>query len=240
MTKIAYVYKITNPEGKVYVGSTMKLEQRKQQYRLANKTMSGQTKMYASLIKYGWNAHTFEIVWSGEESLRFRKEKEFGELYNVLVEGLNSTIPFTPLPKEMKDKMTKNSQRHKPSEETKLKGVLACQRAICQYDLSGNFIAEYPSTNEAARVLGIGRTNIKNNLTGQTKKGKGFVWKFKEGVSFGKPHKRVVQMDLDGNELKTFESMCEAGRSLRMDGSSIKYVLKEGGITAGGYKWKYA
>jgi group I intron endonuclease len=54
------IYKITSPAGAVYIGQSWNTGKRKTYYRrLACK---GQTAIYRSLLKYGWEAHTFEIL----------------------------------------------------------------------------------------------------------------------------------------------------------------------------------
>jgi len=50
----------------------------------------------------------------------------------------------------------------------------------------------------------------------------------------------VVQLDLDGNEIKKFESLKEAKQITGADDGRIANVCKGKAITAGGYKWKFA
>ena len=54
------IYKITNPKGAVYVGQSINIEKRKKYY--INKHCKGQKKIYASLVKYGFENHIFEVV----------------------------------------------------------------------------------------------------------------------------------------------------------------------------------
>lgn len=58
--KKGYIYKITSPSGKVYVGQTINLPQRLRQYKSMKK--GNQVKLVNSVNKYGWDAHTFEII----------------------------------------------------------------------------------------------------------------------------------------------------------------------------------
>ena len=53
-------------------------------------------------------------------------------------------------------------------------------RAIVQYDLQGNFIAEYPSVNEASRQTGLNRNSINQCLWGNCKRAKQFIFKYKQ------------------------------------------------------------
>ena len=51
---------------------------------------------------------------------------------------------------------------------------------ILQYDINGNFLAEYNSVAEATKINNFSnRTNISANLRGRTKSAYGYVWKYK-------------------------------------------------------------
>lgn len=51
-------------------------------------------------------------------------------------------------------------------------------KSVAQYDLSGNFIAEYGSASEAGRQLGISRTCVSDCASGKCKKSHGFIFKY--------------------------------------------------------------
>ena len=53
-------------------------------------------------------------------------------------------------------------------------------RTIVQYDLQGNFIAEYPSVQEASRQTGLNRNSINQCLWGNCKRAKQFIFKYKQ------------------------------------------------------------
>ena len=62
------------------------------------------------------------------------------------------------------------------------KNNTACEIPILQFDTSGNFLMEYKSIAEAARVNNFNdRTNIISNLKGRTKTAYGYIWKYKQG-----------------------------------------------------------
>lgn len=87
MAKIG-VYKITNPQNKIYIGQSINIEERFRKYSKLN--CKRQPKLYYSLKKYGFDNHTFEII--EECSLDQLNEKEiyWGLKYDVLSEeGLN-------------------------------------------------------------------------------------------------------------------------------------------------------
>jgi len=56
------IYKISNPNGRIYVGQTTKsAEQRIIQYRSKRKKY-GKSLVLRSIAKYGWDAHIFEVI----------------------------------------------------------------------------------------------------------------------------------------------------------------------------------
>lgn len=89
--KISGIYKITNPAGHVYIGQSIDCEKRKYQYR--KRPASQQVKLYRSIKKYGWDAHTFEIVGYCEPIPEWLDdmEKGFISLFNTFntKQGMN-------------------------------------------------------------------------------------------------------------------------------------------------------
>jgi len=69
------IYKITNPKGKIYIGQSINIENRKRIYSFfkSYKNSIG-PKIYNSLSKYGWENHIHEII--EECSLEQLNEKE--------------------------------------------------------------------------------------------------------------------------------------------------------------------
>ena len=53
-------------------------------------------------------------------------------------------------------------------------------RPVLQYDLEGNFIKEFPSTQEVQRELKIYQTSISACCRGKLKTAYGFKWKYKK------------------------------------------------------------
>lgn len=51
-------------------------------------------------------------------------------------------------------------------------------KAICQYDLNGNFIQEFPSAHEVQRKLGFFAQNIGKCCLGKRKTAYGYIWRF--------------------------------------------------------------
>ena len=80
MEKIIGIYKITNPNGNFYIGQSININRRFDEYR-RNKGCSVATRLYHSLKKYGFENHKTEIliVCSAEELNE--KEIYFIDLY---------------------------------------------------------------------------------------------------------------------------------------------------------------
>lgn len=90
--KNAYIYKITNPKGKIYIGSTVDLKDRI--YRYKTYRVKTQVKIYNSLIKYKFENHKFEVIYECEAKDKLYFEAYYGNIYNVLGEnGLNLSLP---------------------------------------------------------------------------------------------------------------------------------------------------
>lgn len=74
-----YLYKITNPKGKIYIGCTKNIIKRFSDYRRYN--CKKQKLLYNSLIKYKHETHKFEIILKSKNNL-FEKEQLFIEFFN--------------------------------------------------------------------------------------------------------------------------------------------------------------
>lgn len=81
------IYKIINPEGKVYIGQSKNIDQRFETYKKIK--CRNQKFLFNSLAKYGWYNHTFEIVELCDITLLNEKETYYINHYNSAIDGLN-------------------------------------------------------------------------------------------------------------------------------------------------------
>lgn len=89
---ICGIYKITSPTGRIYIGQSVDILRRFEQYYRLN--CEGQTKLYNSFKKHTPDFHTFEIVEKCEESILTDREAFYIQFYNShSSEGLNCRIP---------------------------------------------------------------------------------------------------------------------------------------------------
>jgi len=126
MNKIIGIYKITSPSNKVYIGQSIDIETRWNQYR--NLNCKDQPKLYNSLIKHGIEQHTFEIIECCNIELLNERERYWQDFYDVLNrnKGLNCKLTETNEKNgaHCEDTKLKISQKHKGkkfSDESKKK-----------------------------------------------------------------------------------------------------------------------
>lgn len=102
------IYKITNPNNKVYIGQSVDITTRWNTHRrsIYNKK---KTRLINSFLKYGVNNHIFEIVEVCDVLKLNERERHYQDYYNVIEFGLNSKLTQT------------NDKSGSLSEETKQK-----------------------------------------------------------------------------------------------------------------------
>jgi len=88
------IYKITSPSNKVYIGQSINIDKRFNQYKSLSQT-TGQKRLHYSFKKYGINNHLFEIVESCSIDLLNERERYWQDFYNVLEVGLNCILTDT-------------------------------------------------------------------------------------------------------------------------------------------------
>lgn len=91
--KRAVIYKITSPSGKLYIGKTVDFDSRITNYR--NLNCHQQKAIYASILKYGWENHTVEILEESNPDKLNELEVKYIREYNSFKRdnplGLNLT-----------------------------------------------------------------------------------------------------------------------------------------------------
>ena len=254
------IYKITNPKGKIYVGQSIDIKRRFDEYR--NFKHSSQTKIKRSLEKFGLESHKFETIEECHIKDLNTRERYWQEHFRVLEQGLNCRYTQT------KDKSGKDSL------ETKNKKSNSLKKPIIQYDIQGNIIKEWESIKLAESELNLSK--ISGACRGTNITIGGFLWRFKispleENYTLhthqntnkpksditrnkmsiaGKgtpqpPHfsklisKPVVQYDLKGNIIKEWESISLASIYLNIDKSAISKCCRGIYKTTNKFKFKY-
>ena len=81
------IYKITSPSNKVYIGQSIDIERRFRHYK--RMVCKEQIKIHNSLLKYGVDAHIFEVLELCEIEELNNRERHYQDLYDSVANGLN-------------------------------------------------------------------------------------------------------------------------------------------------------
>lgn len=181
------IYKITNPEGKTYVGLSKEIEKRWISHK--NLQFKGNELLRESLTKYGGDSHLFEVVeeidisflerTEGNSLLRKRERywiEELGTFYDGLNQNgggsgcgshtskskqkISESLKGRPKPSDFGD----NRKKWQNTEEFKEKVRNAPRCPILMYDIKDNFIQEFPNQQKASDFLGVKKQAIWNVL----------------------------------------------------------------------------
>ena len=226
------IYKITSPTSRIYIGQSVDLDRRRGDYE-GLKNIAKQSRLYRSLVKYGFTNHIMETIEECSlEDLNLR-ERHWQDYYNVLgLMGLNCRL------QKAGDKSGKDS------EETIKRRVDKNIKAILQYDLEGNFIREWSSIVEVIRTLNI--SNITTCLKGKQNQAGGFVWRYKTSIEIplkievnlkSKLERIIIQYTKDKKFIKEWDSIKQASDELGI--GDLNSCLRGNTKTAGGYIFKY-
>ena len=251
------IYKYTSPSNKIYVGQTIREQERKAAFLRKNKRYSG-PKIEAARKKYGPENFKYEVIFVIESSnkdevrnILNEKEKYFIGIFDSIKNGYNldeggaykdseHTKPVSEETikkrSEAMKKLYANGYKIVLSEEAikSIKNKLSIP--IIQYTIKGEFIREWESAAEAGRVLGVKPSLITKVCKKQNQCCRQFVFVYKseypdvpkqidtsylpkrilenpERYKNGKARK-VLQYDLQGELINTFNSLKEAGKLL--------------------------
>lgn len=122
------------------------------------------------------------------------------------------------------------------------------RQKIDQYSLDGKFIKTHSSILKVCKELNTKSWPAIFNCCRKKPNYKtsfGYIWRFhgdippKSSDKFPSNHRQVLQLDLDGNIIKTWNMISEAEKSLGINHTAIIRCCKNASKTAGGFKWKY-
>ena len=152
------------------------------------------SKFNKAIKKYGWdNFEHFILCDNLTEKEAKDLEVFFIKKFDSYNNGYNGTLggDFVSLGNHNKlGKKLTNEQRKKISESHKgktswIKGKhhtdetkIKMAKPVIQYDLNGNFVAEYFGLNEAQRKTGIQQKDITLVCQGKRQTAKGYIWQY--------------------------------------------------------------
>lgn len=226
-----WVYKITSPSGKVYIGITSNIIKRFCLYK--NMLVQKQNFIFNSIKKYGWDAHIKEILYI---SLT-KKEAEDKEIELILFYKEN--------------KKSLNIENGGLSNFS-IKDINTVSKPIYQYDLEGNFIREWESLISIELELNFAATNIGKACRRRYFYQYGYLWAFKLDVDNGLivtyvnkigigRSKKLLLLNSEKILLKEYESVKAAIKYYKLKNSkrNIYQSLKFKTPDTNGNYWEY-
>lgn len=197
------IYKITNPNGKIYIGQTLNIMVRLATYRRGK--FKSQPLLHRSVKKYGWENHKVEILTFCEEIDCNKNEiyyiEEFKSYYKKFPEiGLNLTLGG-------RGSIVNFGKGH--------------FRAVLQYSLSGKFIREWESLKQVQDEIGINYVGIYSccRFHKNYPHAGGFIWRYKESDNYPKDISSV-----ENAIRKKFEfGFCKIKSTSLIDGTETIY-----------------
>jgi group I intron endonuclease len=226
---MGYIYILTSPSGKSYIGQTIRpIEKRLEEHRKGQS--SGCRAFYNAIQMYGWD--NFEKDWyeCPDEDLNFDEELLVREIGTLAPNGYN---------------LREGGGNGKPSEESRQK----MSEAHIGKSLSEGHVQNMRKPKSEGHVQNMRlpkseehKRNISESSVGKilSEEHKRKISEARRGV---KNHnsKKVYQYGLEGNFIGSFGSCEEAARHLgEKYGSAISMCARSKIKTAYNFKWSYS
>jgi group I intron endonuclease len=231
---IGFIYMITNPKRKIYIGSTIDFDYRFSQYKRLH--CKGQTKLYRSLSKYGYENHAFDVIWAGPIEEMYKYETMIGWGFNALEkeEGLNCKLPkfgdtYSVFSDEIRLKISTSNKGFKHSKETRENMSRAGK---------GRIFTEEHRKNISNAFKGRKLPQKHIDILIACHKGKKQTLQHKNNATKARM-KPVLQYDLNMNFIKEWESIKTAALELNINSQSIGCCCRNKSKKAGNFKWEF-
>ncbi len=221
------IYKITSPSGKVYIGQSINIKNRKYNHKSKTDKSKG-PKLYRSLQKYGFDAHKFEII---EECLIEQLNEKEIFWKKIELEKVNndwSKVLFCdlydrgggPRSEETKNKISQSNKGRIVSLETRNKKSKS---------MLNKFHSE--ETKKLISNSSKGKPKSKDHILNMMKNRQPII----NGVKLANS-KLVIQYDLNMKPIKEWNSINEAKQYFKGD---IGACCRGKQQTACNYIWKF-
>jgi group I intron endonuclease len=249
------IYKITSPSGKIYIGQSRTLEKRKNNYNNL-RDCKNQPRLYASLVKYGFFEHIFEVVEECVVENLNSRERHWQEFYDVLgPKGLNCVLTAadskprihsqeskntmsikklaflqTPEGKESRAKQNRELKAFYQTEKGKESKAKVDQNLRSKKTVANTDYAAFQK-KRIANTDYAARTANFNYVARNANT---------DWIEVAKKHwKPINQFCKNGTFIKEWNSSIEAGNSLGISPGAISNNLRGWSKSAGGFIWNY-
>jgi group I intron endonuclease len=243
--RIVGIYKITSPTGRVYIGQSTHIVNRRWKYSAGR--CRNQPFIYNSIQKHGWDAHSFEVI------IQCNKE-ELNELeikYIALFDSTNPEKGLNVLPGGKGATGRKLSNEAKEKIGAAHRGKIVGSKTREKLSIAGK---GRPSWSKGKKLSADHIKKVSEKLKGRKSPcgmlGKKWspetrakfllstvgVSKNKGKIAYQYP---VIQFDLYDVLIKEWDSAKQAARELSLNQGNIVSCLKNNRNKTGGFKWKY-
>jgi group I intron endonuclease len=224
------IYKITSPSGKIYIGQSIDIAKRMNQYAKMH-NCKHQVKLLRSLTKYGFSEHIFKVVEECNVDQLNVRERHWQDFYDVLgVNGLNCKLTNTndksgSYSQEAKDNISKSlKELYKTPEGREVRS-----RQTANRDKVERARKTVQNTDYVARSASYDWTSLHKKRVANT-----------DYTAIAKKRwVEILQFNIDGTLLREWPSIKEAGSHLKVQTNSISACCRSKRQTAGGFIWKY-
>jgi len=250
-----YIYKITSPTGKTYIGKTVNIDKRKMYYAYGH--CKSQKILCSSIKKYGWNKHKFEIIKEvnniselNQTEIELILECKTNLLRYPENNGMNLSDGGEgnsgPKSDEWKSKMKEKWDSVEYRE--KMEKIYKSQEWIekCRDRQLGKKHSEETKQKMRGPITDEHKEKLKKPKTKRTKEHCSNLSKANKGRKLSDGHKKtikerqsksVIQTTLTGEFVKEWESIKQAENTLNIH--NVGRVCNRKQNSSGGFKWKF-
>lgn len=188
--------------------------------------------------KYGIDGIRFEILEvleTTDRNLIFQKEQYY---IDTLKPKYNSS-------KIAKGGVIEYTEERKKAVSVRMKGKALpkyvydkLKTPVYQFDKQGNFLKKYDSIKAASDKTEIDRASISNAASGKRSSAGGYLWSFDGSVKLSPLPRQIHQLTLQGDFIKTFNSLEEIKKYLNLKSSTaIRNCFIGKQKKAYGFRW---
>jgi len=228
------IYKITNPNGQIYIGQAVNFQQRYYYYLTA--PFKDQPRIKESFNKFGSiEKHTFEVVEECDENLLDERELFWGNHFDVLGEnGLNCRLGHGK--GRLRDS-TKNLISVALTSKKQSKETIEKRRTKLQGQKRNQETCDLMREKKIGYEITWG-DKIKESNQEHYQSGSDRNKKISENT-LDKKGIPIIQKNKNGEYIQEFLSTAQAERITGVKRDNICMVLKGRTKTAGGFIWEY-
>ncbi len=253
MSRSGYIYKITSPSGRIYIGQTFNFEKRMNSYRIGD--CKKQKILFKSFVKYGFENHTVEIIDTRDNSIELLNlEKYYIELFDSYnsENGMNLTRggDGCNIDHHSEETKLKISNTKKNSAKTE-KQILANLRSFgVKHTVERNQKKSVSQGGEKHWAYGKKMSDLiklKKSESMRIRYENGYVSP-RNGIELVEEIRNKIkisksipisQFSKNGDWIRDWSSAKDASMELNISHGNINSCCKRKRKTAGGYIWKY-